>query len=66
MRTLPLAVMNCCTTEHNLDSWEGFVQAVDGKGFFICGTSDHEHDNLLRSSEEINLKNKKRKQLSAL
>lgn len=64
MRTLPLAVMNRCATEHNLDSWEGFVQVVDGKGFFICGTSDHKHDDFLRSSEEIDLKNKKRKQVS--
>ena len=67
MKALPLAVVNRCPTEHNFDSWEGFVQVVNGEGFFICSTSDHEYDDFLRSSEENNLKNEKsNKQVSAL
>ena len=52
--------MHCCSTKDNFNSGKTLVQVVDGKSFFVCGSSDHKYNDFLWPFEQITLKRRKK------
>lgn len=50
VRVLPLGVVDAGSSQDDADSRCAAVQVVNSQSFFVCGSTDHKHNDVLRSA----------------